>query len=125
VTQLDLFPPPVKQCPYHAQRHMWKLCWKWDGPVVGEYISLEMGASPLFEQRGYLYMCRALVLDQIGPDRWVAIVDSPTTDNHGILVAPTTAEIWFDVYGWSRKNSFEPEDFGLTPAPRQGEEGKK
>jgi len=71
--QLDLFAPPPKD-PAAERRHLWKLCWDWEGPQVGGRCQVDsvtarnethggirfhyMAPCEIIAQDGDEYLCR-------------------------------------------------------------------
>lgn len=86
---------------FAAQRKAWRMCWDWPGPKVGG--RLEVGEPCVKDVDGnvsYWYCAPCIALEQLGPDKWLVIVDYDAGApehcrvQNGTKLVLETDEIW-------------------------------
>lgn len=86
-------------------KHLWRICWDWDGPEVGGYCEVHnitaQLETPAEDGRTsiYAYMERCRILEQLDDDHWLCVIDmgivhgKPWPDD-GTRVILDTLNIW-------------------------------
>lgn len=87
-------------------RHLWKICWDWDGPKVGE--PLEVGATCVKmlgeSELSYWYCAPCIADEEVEPGIWIVTVCYPeTAPEHcrawnGTKLILDVADIWAPVW---------------------------
>ena len=81
-------------------RHMWEICWGWDGPQIGQPCEIDSCVVP--KENGeslYCYMERCIVLEQLKDGRYLAeiamgIVHGQPWSKDGTRVVLGVRDIW-------------------------------
>ncbi|APG24091.1 hypothetical protein [Syntrophotalea acetylenica] len=108
-TQLGLFEtttaPQDKGSAIARHKHLWRVCWGWDGPAVGGYCEVNQLCADLATPAAggpsciYAYMERCKILQQLDDDHWLCeiamgIVHGQPWDKDGTRVILDTLNIW-------------------------------